>query len=138
MTGFAPFGAGVVLIVLGADLVVAFDGLFGTGFGQAVVDEDRIGIVTVGSQVEEEIGRDLLFGVLDVVDREAALLGGQVDQYLVVEAVAQLFGDEFADGSSAAAVFAADCNDPVLHLGPSLLIPISPGVSEEATPPIPL
>ena len=89
--------------------------------GQPVVDEHRIGVIAVGGQVEQIIGRDLLFGVSDVIDGKTTLLGGEVDQDLVVESVSQHFGSLFADAASAAAVLATNGDDACCHVNQSLL-----------------
>ena len=59
----------------------------------------------------QEAAGKLLFVLADVVRSKAALGGGQVDQFRVVESDAQLFRQHFPDGMAAGTVFPVNGND---------------------------
>lgn len=69
-----------------------------------------VGIV-LGVEFMQEPAGELLFMLADVVRRKAALGGGEVDQFRVVELDAKLFRQHFADGMASGAVFPVNGDD---------------------------
>lgn len=70
----------------------------------------RVGVVLRVELVQEAAG-ELLFMLADVVRSKAALGGGEVHQFRVVEWDSQFLRQHFADGVAAGAVFPVNGND---------------------------
>ena len=69
----------------------------------------------VGEGRGEEAAGSVFSGLLDVVFVKAAFGSQFLDQFGIVALDAQMLGHQLADGSAAAAKFAADGNDALFH-----------------------
>ena len=68
--------------------------------------------LNIGDQVE---GYYALGNILKDLRIDAALLSRQRDQFLIIKGYAELFCEQLADGSAAAAELSADCYDELIH-----------------------